>query len=241
MPTRVYVASAMPTGYPYKLQKPSTITPRVRDTAESFIMDSGIGDDVSNREVIELAIEHDADYVVAKDYLHDQDRTTESVREFINIFSEYVCDITPLIPLQPPFHKHYQELEGFDHYVLGGMAGNDVDTQTQLRWIREFRNVAPDVYAHGLGVGGCLKFVRECAAADLLDSVDCSTPEQAAIRGCVVGEDLRQREVMAFPGGEGRTKRSYPLADFNSWQVADVWGREDRRSENVAQAGVYDF
>lgn len=240
--TEVFVASAMATSYPWKLQKPSTVSPRVRETADSFIMDSGIGDDVSNREVIELATKYDADYVVAKDYLHDRDRTTKSVNEFMEIFPEYDCSATPLVPLQPPHHKHYRELEGFDHYVLGGMALDTVDSEQQLKWIKEFRRVAPDVYAHGLGVGGSLPFVRECAAGDYLDSVDCSTPEQAAMFGKVLDSDLSQRDVLAFPGGEGKSDRTHPLAAFNSWQVRDVWEREaDREGEQTALGDVLEF
>ena len=231
--TRVFVASAMPTGYPYKLQKPSTISARVRETADCFIMDSGIGDDVSNREVIELAIEHDADYVVAKDYLHKQDKTTDSIREFVDIFSEYDCDITPLIPLQPPFAKHYRDVPEFDHYVLGGMATEDIGTDQQIRWIRDFRRVAPDVYAHGLGVGGGIEFVRKVAGTGLLDSIDCSTPEQAAMFGKVLNETLQQQEVRVG-NGEGISKRNIPLAAFNSWQVQDVWDRESQTTHRQA-------
>lgn len=40
---RVFVASNLPTAYPYKLQKPTTVCDSVRDTAETFIMDSAEG------------------------------------------------------------------------------------------------------------------------------------------------------------------------------------------------------
>lgn len=226
--TDVYVASAMPTAYPLKLQKPSTVSPRVRETAETFIMDSGIGDDVSNAEVLDLAEKYDADYVVAKDYLHDQDRTTESVREFIDLYNDHDCTATPMIPLQPPFHEHYNDLPGFDHYVLGGMAGDNTSTRQCIRWIERFDDVAPDdAYVHGLGIGGGYGIVRAFAGTDTLDSIDCSTPEQAAMFGKVLDERLKQSEVLAFGSGEGKTQRTYPLAEFNSWQVQDVWNFED--------------
>jgi len=112
----------MPTDYPNKLQKPSTVGSRVRDTADSYILDSGIGDDVSNAEVLELAEQHDADYVIGKDYLHDQDATTESVNEFLELHALQDVDATPMIPLQPPHHEHYHDLPGHSHYVLGGMV-----------------------------------------------------------------------------------------------------------------------
>lgn len=236
----VYVASNLPTGYPRKLQKPSTVSADVRNTAETFIFDSGIGDDVSNQEVIDLATKYDADYVVAKDYLHDQERTTESVREFLDIYQESDCSSTPLIPLQPPFDQHYSELPGFEHYVLGGMAPPDIRTDEQLDWIRDFRKVAPDVYAHGLGVGGGREFAERCEDEDLLDSVDCSTPEMAAVFGKVLCKDLEQKEVLAFDGGEGKSDRTVPLAEFNSWQIHDFWVNMGMERDH-AQTSVSDF
>lgn len=237
---KVFVASAMPTSYPYKLQKPSTITPRVRNTADEFILDSGIGDDVSNQEVLDLAAEHNADYVVGKDYLHDQARTTESIRRFVDLYAYHETDATPLIPLQPPHLEHYESLvdEGLDvhdHYVLGGMASEDVSTTQQIQWIREFaRNTPNDLYVHGLGVGGGMEFVSKVAGKGWLDSVDCSTPEMAAKDGRMMDERLRQHSEMVFPGGEGRCRRTYPLAEFNSWQIRDVWLREAKHGDLAA-------
>jgi hypothetical protein len=233
---KVFVASAMPTTYPYKLQKPSTISDRVRDTATDFILDSGIGDDVSNKEVLDLAAEYNADYVVAKDYLHDQDATTDSIRRFVDQYAYHGTDATPFIPLQPPHAEHYQALvdqglDVYDSYVLGGMATDDVTTAQQIRWIRDFHEATPDsIYAHGLGVGGGMEFVSTVAGKDWLDSVDCSTPEQAAMFGKALDTRLRQQEMLAFSGGEGKSRRTHPLAAFNSWQVRDVWVREAEQS-----------
>jgi hypothetical protein len=223
--TEVYVASNLATDYPRKLQKPSTVNDAVRGTATSFIFDSGIGDDVSNEEVLDMAHEYRADYVVAKDYLHDQDATTASVQEFIELYPEHECEAIPLVPLQPPFDEHYRDLPGHQRYVLGGMAVDDVSRQDKLHWIRDFRAVAPDVYAHGLGVGGGIQFVRQVAGTGLLDSIDCSTPEQAAMFGSVLDEQLRQQQVRE-KNGDGVAKRNTALATFNSWQLQDVWDRE---------------
>lgn len=226
---KVFVASNMPTDYPYKLQKPSTISDSVRSTATEFIMDSGIGDDVSNQEVLELASDYAADWVVAKDYLHDQERTTESVRACMDLYEASDVDATPMIPLQPPYDEHYKQLSEYDHYVLGGMAVDEVDTAQQIKWIHDFREVAPDVYAHGLGVGGGIEFVQKVAGNDLLDSVDCATPEMAGQFGAVLDERLRQQQVRVM-NGEGAAKRNIPLSEFNSFQLQDVWEREAERS-----------
>ena len=215
---RVYIASAMPTTYPYKLQKPSTISPRVRQTAESFIMDSGIGNDVSNEEVLDLAHKFNADYVVAKDVLHDFDTTTGNVKAFLTRFDAHECDATPLIPVQcdPENDKwhvdHLPELPDVDHYVLGGMAVEEVSTTDQIKSIKAFREaVGPDAYVHGLGVGGGIEFVSKVAGTGWLDSVDCATPEMAGQFGAVMDERLRQKQIRVM-SGEGAAKRNIPLS-----------------------------
>lgn len=235
---RVFVASNMPTDYPWKLQKPSTVSDRVRDTAEHFILDSGIGDDVDTVELLDLAASYDPDYVVAKDELHEHEETIANTVELLDRIGSAQTDAEVLVPLQPPYDEHYEKLreKGITghKYVLGGMAIDSVDTAQALEWIHSFREVAPDVYAHGLGIGGGIEMVEALAGKDILDSIDCATPEMAAINGCVLDTRLRQNEVMAFSGGEGRCNRSYPLADFNSWQLRDVWVNESKKSHDLS-------
>jgi len=224
---KVFIASALPTSYPWKLQKPSTISPRVRDTADEFILDSGIGDDVSTADLLDLAAKYDPEYLVAKDELHDHDTTTKNTVDLLNRIDDAQTDAEVLVPLQPPYTDHYRKLceRGVTghKYVLGGMAVPEVDTAQSLEWIHKFRDIAPDVYAHGLGIGGGIEIVEALAGRNILDSIDCATPEMAAINGCALDTRLRQNELMAFPGGDGRSDRTTPLAEFNSWQVHDVW------------------
>lgn len=238
---QIYVASAMPTNYPWKLQKPSTWSKRVRDTAQKYIFDSGIGDDETNEDVLYYADELNADYVVAKDYLHDFEQTTESIKEFNRLFKKNEYDMTPLIPVQcdPENDKwhtdHLEHLPESSHYVLGGMAVDEVSTAEKIATIEAFRDaVGEDAYVHGLGVGGGIEFVSQVAPTGWLDSVDCSTPEQAAMFGAVIDARLRQQEVLAFPGGGGKNQRTHPLASFNSWQIRDVWIREHNETKTLA-------
>jgi hypothetical protein len=122
-PIDVYVASNMPYEYPYKLVKPEHVSQEIADSADVLIMDSGIKNpDVSNTDVLDLADKHDADMVVGKDFLHDQDATTPSVKAFLTEWEDHSCRATPLVPLQPPHHEHYNDLPGHYHYLLGGMA-----------------------------------------------------------------------------------------------------------------------
>jgi len=237
---KVYIASNMPTDYPYKLQKPSTVNDRVRDTAETFILDSGIGDDVSTDELIDLANEYNPDYLVAKDELHEHTKTIENTVELLDRVEDTHIDAEPLVPLQPPYDTHYRKLHerGITghKYVLGGMAISEVNTAQALEWIHKFREVAPEVYAHGLGIGGGIEIVEALAGKDILDSIDCATPEYAAMNGAVIDTRLRQKEIMAFRGGEGRCNRSYALAEFNSWQINDVW---NNAAESQHDLGAY--
>ena len=236
--TDLFVASNLPTNFPRKLQKPSTVNPTTRESAETFIMDSGIGDDVSNQEVLDLAHDYDADYVVAKDYLHDQERTTESVKIFLQEYQNHPCGATPMIPLQPPHGEHYPDLAGFSYYVLGGMATDDVTNDEILRWIHDAADVIPqNAHVHALGVGGGRETAQALAGKGLVDSIDCSTPEQAAMYGKVLDADLRQREVR-IGSGDGARQRNLPLAAFNSWQIQDYW-REQARDDAQTTAAEW--
>jgi len=233
---KVFVASNMPTDYPWKLQKPSTVNDRVRDTAETFIMDSGIGDDVSNKEVLDLAHEYNAEYVVAKDELHDFAATTQNVKEFLELYEEHGCEATVMVPVQcdPETNRwhadHIDDLPDHAHYVLGGMAVDEVGTTEQIKAIKNFREkVGPKPYVHGLGVGGGIEFVSKVAGKGWLDSVDCATPEMAGQFGSILDERLRQKQVRVM-SGDGASKRNIPLSEFNSWQLKDVWDREATQS-----------
>jgi hypothetical protein len=233
---KVYVASNMPTDYPRKLQKPSTVNDRVRDTAESFILDSGIGDDVSTEEVLDLADKYNADYVVAKDELHDFEATTENIKHFFELYRKHDCDAQPLVPVQcdPATDRwhvdHLPQLPEYDHYVLGGMAVDEVSTSDQIPTLKAFREaVGSDAYVHGLGIGGSLELVSKVAAKAWVDSIDCATPEMAGQFGCIMDQRLRQKEVRVM-SGDNVSARNIPLSEFNSWQLQDVWNREAKHT-----------
>jgi len=241
-PIDIYVASNMPYPYPYKLGKPRHASQKIRDSCETWIMDSGIGDDVSNAEVLDLAVEYDADFVVAKDYLHDQQATTWSIIEFLNLYEEHECTATPMIPLQPPHDEHYYDHPNHAAYVLGGMAGEETSPKEAIKYLRDFRRVAGDgPYAHALGVGGSMKLVRAVANnPGLVQSVDCSTPEQAAINGSVIDSRLKQRSI-GIMTGDGSSAGRYDLAATNAYQLNDAYTnavRNDTQSNLAAFAGA---
>lgn len=221
-PIDVFVASNMPYEYPYKLVKPEHVTPRIVESADTVIMDSGIGDDVSNTEVLDLAHTHDADMVVAKDYLHNTGRTTESVKTFLEIHDQHDCRATPLIPLQPNHAEHYADLSGQYHYLLGGMAF-DYDTSEIIRAVEEFRQTAGmGPYVHLLGVGANPRLMDWLANnSEYVQSIDCSTPEQCVINGNIYDTSLRQRDYQ-IRTGEGSSQTRYLLAQHLAYTLNDA-------------------
>lgn len=202
-PVKVFVASYIPRyWYPYRLQHAGKARPWVKDESLEVIVDSAImEEEIGNEETLDKADELNADYVIPNDTLHDQGATTDAVHEFVETYERHPCRATPLIPLQPPYDEHYRDLDGFSHYVLGGIAA--AEPNVQLREIRKFREVAGDyVYAHGLGLGASLTLIK--ALRDdprLLDSLDLSTPEKV-IRGEKLPDKSWQQREFAYPTGE---------------------------------------
>ena len=228
-PIDIYIPSNMPYQYPYKLAKPETsyATPRIRETCTTHIMDSGIGnDDLTNEDVLDSAHKVDSDLVVAKDYLHDQAKTTESIHDFLDAYDAHECRATPLIPLQPPHHKHYQEVPGHGAYLLGGMM--DWSGERVVAALRRFRQeIGYGPYLHALGSGASPALVR--AVADnpqLVQSVDCSTPDQCAINGKIYDLSLQQRPYK-LPRGEGSSTSRVALAKHLALVLNDAFAFAD--------------
>ena len=227
-PIDIYVASNMPYPYPYKLGKPANQTPKIRESCTTWIQDSGIGDDTTNKDVLQLANEYDADFVVPCDELHDQPATTKAVHEFLELYDDSDVRATPMIPLQPPYDKHYTELPDYPAYCLGGIAF-DYSAREQVQELQRFRRVAGNSpYAHALGIGGSMTVVNAIANnPSLVQSVDCSTPEQAAINGCVIDAELKHRNISIL-NGEGSSRGRYSLAETNAYQLTDAYTRATR-------------
>lgn len=220
-PIDVYVASNMTYDYPYKLVKPEHVSTGVVNSADTVIMDSGIGDDTTNKEVLDLAEKYDVDFVVAKDYLHLLDETTESIQQFLDLHADHTCRATPMIPLQPPHHQHYTELEGQYHYLLGGMAF-DYSTEQIIDAVEKFVQVAgTSPYVHLLGVGANPKLMDYLARnPEYVQSIDCSTPEQCAINGNIYGTELRQEDYN-IRTGEGSSSTRAGLAQHLAYTLCD--------------------
>lgn len=205
-PVDIYAASSLKHPWPYRLQNADECYPASFWRSQDRILDSAIGKDLSNADVLAHAVDRHATAVVAKDHLHDQQATTESIREFVELHDP---DRHPraYIPLQPPYDEHIQtvypiiDASHLDHrYMLGGLARASPDRR--LDALVDFRmEIGPEPVAHGLGWGlddALVSAVRDEPA--LLDSVDNSSPAQAVQNGQILDKHWRAQSCPHVDG-----------------------------------------
>jgi hypothetical protein len=184
-PVKIYAASSLKHPWPYRLQNAAECYPASFWRSQDRILDSAIGEDLNNEEVLAHAVERHATAVVAKDHLHDRDATTESIREFIGLHDPERHP-RAYVPLQPPFDEHVVEVYPIieeshlaHRYMLGGLA--NAPPRERVNRLLDFRaEVGERPTVHGLGWG--LDDELVAAVRDeptLLDSVDNSSPSQA--------------------------------------------------------------
>jgi hypothetical protein len=207
-PVTIFVAGPMHLDYPYKLVKPSYSGSVDLDAYPCTILDSGIGDDVTNEEQLALAEALHPTFVMAKDYLGDPAGTAASCNEFAALYADSDVSATPMYPLQPPFIETYERLEFTPYYIAEYI-------------LRLKRHVNNKHHIHVLGVGASLDFVQFVTQHDgIIDSLDCSTPELAAINGTSYGIDLRQTTTSHYTG-LGSTASRTGLATHLSYVLND--------------------
>lgn len=242
-PLDVYVASNMPYEYPYKLVKPKHVTPSIIDSADVIIMDSGIGDEISNRDVLDKAEKFNCDFIVAKDFLHNQNKTTKSIREFYHQYNKHEYNGDILIPLQENHVEHYYELDQPQRVLIGGIR--DFSSEKQVDIIKNFRDeVGYDVYVHGLGMGMSKTFVKEIRKNPrLLDSIDCSTPEQNAINNRISDAHLEQVSYTTCKGKYSSVMR-YRISQLMAIQLNYLMGEfcdMQIYSDNKEIGSIFDY
>jgi len=205
-PLDIYAASSLKHPWPYRLQNAAECYPASFWRSQDRILDSAIGEDLTNQDVLSHAVERHATAVVAKDYLNDQEATTESIREFIDLYDSQTHP-RAYIPLQPPYEEHVVDVyplveeSGLSHrYMLGGLAnaapGERIDRLLDFR-----AEVGDEPTAHGLGWGledQLVATIRE--EPTLLDSVDNSSPSQAVQNNKVLDKHWRAKPCQHVDG-----------------------------------------
>lgn len=201
--------------YPYALQHVREVDQGVRDTCYEYILDSGKNDeDVTNRDVIEKAIDINADYVMPKDYVGDQRRTRRSMREFFRLYAEEYpeCRATPFVILQPPYIVEYVEnrdfYDEFGHFALGGLQL--FDPEQQVEELLKFRKmVGPNAYVHALGIGTGLTIINTLRENPrVIDSLDMSTAEMLIKHNQLPDKHWRRTDFHIPKGIDSTTVRS---------------------------------
>lgn len=194
------------TWYPYKLQNVNGGRQKVRDSCHEYILDSGISDEsVENKDVIEKAKKLNPHYVIPKDYYHNQRKTRESIRAFIELYRESNIGAKVLIPLQPPHIEEWCRFKNHSFFALGGIK--DKKPEKQISIIRKFReHVGPNVYIHALGVAVTKPVIREIRNNPrLLDSMDVTSPT----RNCLASKKIMDKNLQRFdfepPSGKEST------------------------------------
>lgn len=216
--------------YPYRLGRPDPdeSSPTVANNSESFILDSGIGDDThTNETVLERAEYLDADMVVPKDVFGDPEATTPQVLEMLNLVEELDgYDPTVMIPVQHTdgvtHADHYRVIEdvlseqGYDirdyPVALGGLNKSGIVEQVDA--VTSVREVAGDEqHIHGLGFGASRNWVVIIQQnPDLLDSLDISTYVQSVTNGTIHDIEFNRLDFPS-PRGKASTSLSATLRD----------------------------
>ena len=223
-PLDIYAASSLKQPWPYRLQNAAECYPASFWRSQHRILDSAImAPELSNRDVLDHAIERHATAVVAKDYLpfaayeneqlqhvpdatDNVEATTESIRDFAE---RYDAERHPpaYIPLHPPYDDHvravYEIVEdsGLEHrYMLGGLK--DATPERRIDELLALRaEVGDGPVAHGLGWGLSDELVAVLRdEPELLDSVDNSGPSQAIQNDKVLDKHWRANDCAQVDG-----------------------------------------
>lgn len=180
--------------FPWRMNKAHAPEGTHEEMCDHFALDSNFKDEsVANDDVLDLAVELDADAAVLADVYHDADATVAALREGLDLAADHAYDGTVILPLQAPHADSAKRLQDDASEVdvwwaIGGLKDDPatvkIDATRQLR-----DTLGPDAHIHGLGFG-----VTDSLAAavrndpDLLDSIDnASAAANASVRdldGC---------------------------------------------------------
>jgi len=171
--------------WPWKMNPPKEALTRMRNSCERYIIDSDpLDDSVTTTDVLDCAVQYDAEVASLQDVYQDKDATADSLLEGLAIADDHDFDGGLLLPLQKPYVECWEEIGEPTTHLLGIGGLKDARVEERLKAVRSLRNaVGSNVWIHGFGwgVAGLEDAIRNDPS--LLDSVDYSTPVQDAMTG----------------------------------------------------------
>ena len=168
--------------WPWRMQPPKESNSRYRNACERYIIDSDpLDDSVTTSDVLDTAHRLGAEVASLQDVYLNKDATVDSLLHGLEIADDHSFDGELLLPLQQPYVDCYKELGEPDELIgLGGLK--DGTTRERITSTKEFRTeFGYGVWLHGFGwgvKGELAQAIRQ--EPRMLDSVDYSTPVQAA-------------------------------------------------------------
>jgi hypothetical protein len=231
--------------YPHLLGNTEYASPTLSEQADTYILDSTIGnDDVGNDRVIKRTSDIDPDVVVPADVWHDQEATTERVLDLVAKLGENRP--TVMIPLQPDdgevgtHSEHYYQLtqafadQGLDvddeWLAVGGVK--DWSMEGQLRALVEVREaIAPGVHLHGLGFGASPQWITTLREApDLVDSIDMSSVANTVTSNKMLTPEFEYVK-WGHPRGTNSSVLSAMIQEYVLYQLTYYLGPDVRESD----------
>lgn len=231
--------------YPYVLGHPKECSPTLASMADTYIMDSKIGDEsVQNEDVIRRAKDIDADVVTPADVLHDPKTTTERILDLFIQLDDLSYNPEILIPLQPnpdigAIHTdHYHAVNdvlsdhGFeihDHRLsVGGIK--DWEATRQLKTIVSVRNTAGhEQFLHGLGFGASHDWISVLRQyPSLVDSIDMTSVIRDVVQSGKLFTPQADRVNYRLPRGKNSTVLSVMYRESVLYMISYLLGPHPR-------------
>lgn len=217
--------------WPWRMNPPKAAYPSYRNACEVYVIDSDPTDDtVTTTDVLDKAVELDAEVASLADVYLDKDGTVDSLLHGMEIADDHVFDGKLLLPLQAPFDVCYREIgEPADHWIgIGGLKnGSDMQRVRAATNVREA--VGDDIHVHGFGWGPTEGLAKEIRRKPwLLDSLDYATP-------------CRSIPVDSTPGDEAKSVNAAYAGARLVRDLREVTPHPDSTDIDSSQAAYNDF
>lgn len=226
--------------YPYILGRVGSKSPTLCEQSDLYILDSGIGDDsVDNEMVFSAANDISADIVVPKDVISNTEATTEAIIDMDIRVSG--TDLTMVIPLQSDDRltrsEHYYEIaeelnsDIEDHIVAVGGVMNEKPSKQLIETVKVRKHIPDDQWLHAFGCGISHDWVVAMRKyPNIVDSIDTSRVQREVGNGKTI--DAKMNVVDSpMPRGANSTCISSMHRERILYMVNHMIGPHSRDSD----------